>query len=424
MKTTLAWVAILLCTSIGCGDSGSGTQDDAQGPHDAPATAADGNTAGFDAAVPSCVPTNGTDLKLTEILSDVTRPIFAMAPPGDHRLFIGEQGGRIRILEDGSLRPTAFLELNVECCGENGLLGMAFHPNYAQNGKFYVHYSVPEGRPLVAADTIIAEFQVSSDPNVAETTSRTILTVDQPFSNHNAGSIAFGADGMLYIGLGDGGLFGDTLDHAENTKTLLGSILRIDVNGATPYEIPSGNPFENSPNTENDPRPEIWSYGWRNPFRFSFDSMTGDLYVGDVGQEQWEEISIEPAGSAGGLNYGWDIVEGKHCHEPGGNSCDMSGTVLPVVEYDSTNGREAVIGGYAYRGVCMPDIDGWYFYGDHNSAQIWKIEYPGNTTPVELTSDLDSANLITEIYSFGQDGFGELYVLDGNRGRIYRIEVE
>jgi glucose/arabinose dehydrogenase len=256
---------------------------------------------------------------------------------------------------------------------------------------------------------------------VASTTEERLLTSAHPgHTNHNGGGMAFGPDGYLYIGLGDGG---DGGDQAEDPDAILGKMLRIDIDAGTTYGIPATNPFADSAGSE---RKEIWASGFRNPWRWSFDRMTNDLYIGDVGQVQREEVDVQPAASTGGESYGWNRIEGTCCYpfpapptcETG---CDMSGATAPVITYTHAGGRCAITGGYVYRGSCLPDIQGWYFYGDYCSEQIWKIEWPGDTTPVELTSDLDSTTIITDgLTSFGQDATGELY-LTARDGQVYRI---
>jgi glucose/arabinose dehydrogenase len=371
-----------------------------------------------DAFTSGCTPASGTGLTTELVASGLTDPLFLTSPTGDPRLFIIEQPGQIRIVKDDVLVATPFLDIEgiVRDQGdEQGLLGLAFHPNYAQNGRFFVNYTASSP----AGATVVAEYTVSGDADVASTAETRLLEVAQPFSNHNGGMLAFGPDGYLYIGMGDGGLGGDPQDHGEDTTTLLGSILRIDVDSGTPYGIPASNPFSNSANGVDDPRPEIWAYGLRNPWRFSFDRDTGDLYIGDVGQGAMEEIDVQLASSTGGENYGWDIMEGSLCHEPS-VGCDTSGKVMPIAEYPHAlnNPVCSVTGGYVYRGECIPDLDGRYFYGDYCSGEIWTLAYPGNTTPVDQTISG------TALTSFGQDAAGELYFVNrgnGSNGTVRRI---
>jgi glucose/arabinose dehydrogenase len=325
------------------------------------------------------------------------RPVDLQAD-GSGRLFVIEKVGRIRIIEDGQLLKTPFLDITdrVGSDGnEQGLLGFAFHPQYAGNGRFFVNYTDRRG------DTVIARFQVTSDPNLADPGSETqLLGIDQPFPNHNGGVLAFGPDGYLYAGLGDGGSQGDPNGNAQNTGVLLGKILRLDVDSADPYSVPADNPFGN----------EVWAYGFRNPWRFSFDRATGDLYIGDVGQNQWEEIDFVPAGSPGGANFGWDHREGAHEYEGGG----PEGMIDPVAEYSHPEGGCSVTGGYVYRGA-MPEWNGIYLYGDYCTGMIWGLLQGDGSWQNQLLFDVDFT-----ITSFGQDENGEVYLVS-DTGGIYRL---
>ncbi len=315
------------------------------------------------------------------------------------RLFVVEQPGRIRIVANGTLAPAPFLDLSsrVLSGGERGLLGLAFHPDYSRNGRYFVNYTRrPDG------DTVIAEYHVSTDPNVSERTERVLLVIDQPYANHNGGMIAFGADGFLYIGMGDGGSSGDPENRAQNPQELLGKMLRIDVNRGSPYTIPPDNPF-----VDGGGRPEIWALGLRNPWRFSFDRQTHELYAGDVGQNAWEEIDVVRRGG----NYGWRLMEGAHCFNP--QACDRQGLELPVAEYANGSGRCSVTGGYVYRGAAIPRLAGMYIYGDFCSGEIFGLR--GGTRRVLLDTRL-------AISSFGEDEAGEVYVVD-HRGGVYRLIV-
>jgi glucose/arabinose dehydrogenase len=330
-------------------------------------------------------------------ISGLTRPVD-LQPDGSGRLCVIEKAGRIRIIENDQLIETPFLDISdrVGSNGnEQGLLGLAFHPQYAQNGRFFVNYTDNNG------DTVLARFQVSGDPNVADPNSEVkILGVDQPFANHNGGVLAFGPDGYLYAGLGDGGSQGDPFGNAQNTSVVLGKILRLDVDSAEPYAIPSDNPFGN----------EVWVYGLRNPWRFSFDTLTHDLYIGDVGQNTWEEIDFLPAGSPGGTNFGWNFREGAHDYKGGG----PAGLVDPVAEYSHTEGGCSVTGGYVYRGS-MPEWNGIYLYADYCTGLIWGLIHSDNGWQSQLLFDLD-----VTITSFGQDTSGELYLLSDNGG-VFRL---
>ena len=331
------------------------------------------------------------------LVSGPQRPTDLQAD-GSGRLFILEKDGRIRILQDGQLLEASFLDITdrVGSSGnEQGLLGMAFHPQYAQNGRFFVNYTDKNG------DTSISRFQVSDDPNVTDPASEVkLLGVDQPFANHNGGVLVFGPDGYLYAGLGDGGSQGDPFGNAQNTGVLLGKILRLDVDSAEPYAVPADNPFGN----------EIWHYGLRNPWRISFDSLTSDLYIGDVGGGQWEEIDFLEAGSPGGTNFGWDFREGAHDHE--GNV--PAGLIDPVAEYSHSEGGCSVTGGYVYRGS-MQEWNGIYLYGDYCTGFIWGLIRSGDSWQNQLLFDTD-----VNITSFGQDESGEIYLV-GDSGEIYRL---
>jgi glucose/arabinose dehydrogenase len=331
-------------------------------------------------------------------IPSLQRPVNLQAD-GSGRLFVIEKPGRIRIIENNQLLETPFLDITdrVGSNGnEQGLLGLAFHPRYQENGRFFVNYTDTSG-----GDTVIARFQVSSDPNVADPNSEVqLLGIDQPFPNHNGGVLAFGPDGYLYAGLGDGGSQGDPNGNAQNTSVLLGKILRIDVDSAEPYAIPSDNPFGN----------EVWAYGFRNPWRFSFDRTTGDLYIGDVGQNQWEEIDFLPAGSPGGANFGWDHREGAHDYEGGG----PEGMIDPVAEYSHPEGGCSVTGSYVYRGS-MPEWQGIYLYGDYCTGMIWGLIQVDGGWQTQLLFDVDAT-----ITSFGQDEQGEIYMISDNGG-IFRL---
>jgi glucose/arabinose dehydrogenase len=323
------------------------------------------------------------------------------AGDGSGRLFILEQGGLIRILKDGALLPTPFLDLTkkVVCCGERGLLGLVFHPKYAENSLFYVYYTENVNNQLY---TVIARYRVSaSDQNLADPNSEMrLLHIKQPFQNHNGGQLQFGPDGYLYIGMGDGGSQGDPDGNGQSLQTLLGKLLRIDVDHSQPYAIPADNPYANGGGQW-----EIWAYGLRNPWRFSFDTLNGDLYIGDVGQDAWEEIDYLPAGSPGGENFGWSYYEGTHPYR-GSPRAGME-FVMPVAEYSHDMG-EAVIGGYVYWGKKLPAWLGVYLYGDYGSGRVWGLLH-------RVDGSWQNAQLFEtgmHISSFGVDENGEIYLVD------------
>ena len=351
-------------------------------------------------------------LTLSPVLSGLSNPVDLQFPDdGSGRMFIVQQAGSIRIATNGSLAASPFLDITskVDFSGEKGLLGLAFHPQFPQNHLFYVHYDRVFGG---LKQSVIAEYSVSaSDPNLADPNSeRILLTFNQPFDNHKGGQIVFGPDGFLYIGFGDGGSGGDPLGNGQNLQTLLGKMLRIDVDhqsGGTQYAIPADNPFAGGGGL-----PEIWAYGFRNPWRFSFDRVDGRLFVADVGQDKYEEIDIASKGG----NFGWNTMEGMHCFNPA-SGCNMSGLTLPIAEYDHSQG-EAVIGGYVYHGSAIANLAGAYILGDYISGTIWELtESTGTWT---RTKAIDSGRRVS---SFGQDVAGELYVVDYN-GSVLKIVAQ
>ena len=351
-------------------------------------------------------------ISLQPVASGLTAPLDLEQPnDGSGRFFVVEQGGTIKILQNGTVLPQPFLNISnkVIVQGEMGLLGLTFHPGYSTNRKFYVNYV----RNLSGQfQSVIAEYQASAtDPNHSDpATERILLTVDQVsnFPNHKAGQLAFGPDGFLYFGLGDGGSGGDPLGHGQNTQILLGKMMRIDVNSTSPgkqYAIPPDNPF-----AVGGGLPEIYAFGFRNPWRFSFDLPSGRLFVADVGQDSFEEIDIVQKGS----NYGWNIMEGDHCFNPP-SGCNMAGLSLPITEISHPEG-EAVIGGFVYHGQAIPTLDGMYVFGDLN-GKMWALaKNPANTF---TRSQLMDAGF--NISSFGRDPAGELYVVDISAGRVLKI---
>ena len=314
-------------------------------------------------------------------------------------------------MRNGELSSVPFLDITdrVGSGGsEQGLLGLAFHPDYAQNGLFIVNYTDQQGA------TVVARFSVSSDPARADPASEAVLlTVRQPASNHNGGHLAFGPDGHLYIGLGDGGGAGDRYGNGQNGQTLLGAMLRLDVDSGVPFAVPADNPFVGTPAV----RDEIWALGLRNPWRFSFDRLTGEMYIADVGQNKYEEVNIQRADSGGGENYGWPIMEAAHCF-PEGSGCDRSGLVLPVAEYDHSQGC-SVTGGYVYRGSEFSILTGIYLFGDYCSGRIWGLAPAGDGWRVA-----ELAQESIQISSFGEDEAGELYVLNLGGGELLKIVAE
>ncbi|OLC69911.1 MAG: hypothetical protein AUH78_22545 [Gemmatimonadetes bacterium 13_1_40CM_4_69_8] len=351
------------------------------------------------------VPERTADLRVEVVARGLDDPLYLTAPPGDARRFVVEQGGRIRIIRDGQVLATPFLDLrdSVGAGGERGLLSVAFHPQFARNGWLYVNYTDKHG------DTRVKRFTVSADPDRADPTSgKQILFIAQPYANHNGGLVMFGPDGMLYVGMGDGGSGGDPHGNGQNKRTLLGKLLRIDVDRGDPYAIPPDNPFVGAA----DARPEIWATGLRNPWRFAFDRATGLLYIADVGQNLWEELDIVPA-SRSGVNYGWNVMEGAHCYGAGG--CDATG-LPPALEYDHSYGC-SIIGGFVSRGRASPSLDGQYFFSDYCQGWLRSITYQNG----RITSrTVWKVPRLGQVLSFGEDAAGEIYVLSDN-GNVYRI---
>ena len=342
-------------------------------------------------------------LTLTPVARGLDAPVtIANAGDGSNRLFVLEQKGTVRIVRDGAVAATPFLDIAklVRSGGEQGLLGIAFPPDFARSKTFYVNYTNRSG----IGNTVVASFRVGADADLADpATRKKLLGIVQPYANHNGGQLVFGPDGFLYIGTGDGGSGGDPHGNGQRKDTLLGKILRIDVlSGTTPYAIPA-NPFGN----------EIWAYGLRNPWRFSFDRGTGDFYLADVGQNQVEEINFQPAAAGAGANYGWKVMEGSSCFENPG--CSSAGLTLPVAEYLHGNGDCSVTGGYVYRGS-IEALRGIYLYGDFCSGRIWGLQRSGGSWINQLLIDTPYS-----ISTFGEDETGELYLGDYSGGTIYRI---
>lgn len=352
-------------------------------------------------------------ITLVPISEGLTRPV-ALVHAYDDRLFVVEQAGRIRIIDKGELLPEPFLDIEHKVRNdpdrlwdEQGLLGLAFHPHFQENGHFYVNYTSESD-----GSTILARYQVdAADPNRADLLSETVmLNIGQPYADHNAGYLQFDRDGFLYMAAGDGGELGDLYGNGQNTGTLLSSILRLYVDANDTYAVPSTNPFVG----DNEKRGEIWVYGLRNPWRFSFDRLTGDLYIADVGQTDWEELDFLPADSAGGENFGWSVFEGPACLDA--DQCDNGPFVEPIVTYGHGPGC-AIVGGYVYRGQQFPSLAGNYFFADFCQGAIWSL------------LNRDGEWIQTEVYqddiwisSFGEDVDGELYILDHRSGIAYQLQ--
>ncbi len=351
------------------------------------------------------------EIRLTQIASGISSPTdIQSANDGTGRLFLVQQNGIIRIHRSGALINTPFLDIRSRTTagGERGLLGLAFPRGFAEKQRLFVYYTNQAG------DIVIAQYRVSTDRDVADPASETILSTigHQQFANHNGGQIRFGPDGYLYVGVGDGGSGGDPARNGQNRNTLLGKMLRVDVEGDPGrLQIPSTNPFVNQPGM----RAEIWAYGLRNPWRFSFDRSTGDMWIGDVGQNIWEEVDFQPASSAGGENYGWNRMEGAHCFSPA-SGCDTSGVTLPVHEYRQA-AECSVTGGFVYRGSAIPALRGTYLFADYCSGRVWGLTRQGNSW---VNRDVLSTGFL--ITTFGEDEAGEIYLSNGRNGTIHRID--
>lgn len=354
---------------------------------------------------------NPPSLALAPLVAGLQSPLWVgSAGDGSGRLFAVEQAGTIRVIRDGHVESQPYLDLRdrVSSGGERGLLGLAFAPTFARDGRFFVDATDPGG------NTFVAEFR-APDPtaDVADpATERVILRIAQPFPNHNGGGIIARPDGTLWVGSGDGGSGGDPLGNGQRLTTLLGKLVRIDPTaaGSAPYTVPGDNPFVGRA----DARGEIWAYGLRNPWRFSFDRSTGDLWIGDVGQDRWEEVDRVRAGDPGGWNFGWNVMEGRHCFAPA-VGCSTAGLTLPVAEYDHGQGC-AITGGFVYRGSAIPGLAGTYLYSDSCSGRIWGLDAAAEAPEPRLLASTGAS-----IVSLGEDDAGELYVADLAGGAISRI---
>ena len=408
-KTSLIFFAVLALFAAACSSSNGGSGAN-------PAGGNEPNPSGTGTPSDSRPPVASAQVKVAfaRVLDGFKRPVFVTAAfAGDTRLFVVEKGGTIRIVENGAILADPFLDVRklvITQGNEQGLLGLAFHPDYKTNGRFFIAYTANSAG---AGDNSLAEYRVSSsNPNKADAASGKVLLAIPDFAaNHNGGMVAFGPDGYLYMSTGDGGAQGDTKANGQNKNALLAKILRLDVDtvpaGKT-YGIPSTNPFAGGGGA-----PEAWAYGLRNPWRFSFDRATGDLYIGDVGQDKWEEIDVQLASSKGGENYGWNTVEGPECYSPA--NCDKSASVAPVASYAHAQGC-SVTGGYVYRGTKYPALVGTYLYADYCSGNVWTMtrDTAGKYTSTIAVEDIKS------ITSFGEDGAGELYAVD-DTGSLLRV---
>jgi len=382
-RITRALLLVTLASGLGCGSDKGGGPTNPQPPPPLPA-----------------------NITLQFVEGGFSSPVCMTQPPGDNRMFVVQQSGQIKVFKNGSTLGTPFLDISslVSVDYERGLLGMAFHPSYASNGRFYVCYTGSDG------DVTVARYHVSSNPDVAVATADDIvLRIEHSgHPSHNGGTIVFGPDGMLYISVGDGG---DTDASGQDTGDLLGNILRIDVNGASGYTVPANNPFGTP----------VWSYGLRNPWKFSFDRSNGDLYIGDVGEAEWEEVDVATAASGRGrsVNFGWSMYEGTHCYHP---PCSPAGKTMPILEYahiydPGQVNAYCIIGGYVYRGSAIPGLQGHYFYGDVAAKWLRSFKFSGGAATQQTLWNL---TLSDPPLSFAEDHQGELYVLTQG-GQIFRI---
>ena len=399
---TLAVAATLAAAALGVVADASPLR------HDAPPV-------GLPGGVTAAAPTDAR-VQLVARASGLSKPVFVTSAfDGSGRLFIVEQGGKIKIYKDGAVLSKPFLSIGSQVSDglEQGLLGLAFHPNFSSNRKLYVYFTDN------GDDIVVREYRVSSSNRnvVATSTARTILKISHPYENHNGGMLAFGPDGYLYIGTGDGGSTGDPGNRAQNKDSLLGKILRLDINHTKPghnYGWPSSNPYVGHAG-----RNEIWQIGARNPWRFSFDRANGNLWIGDVGQGKWEEIDRATKTSSGagrGINWGWRQLEGFHCYNPS-SGCSTSGKTMPMLNYDHNDGRCSVTGGYVYRGTGIPALVGGYLFADYCSGELWVMNSTASS-PAAKTLLLNTSYTIS---SFGENAAGELYLLDRGGGRMYAI---
>jgi glucose/arabinose dehydrogenase len=393
--------AVLAGLALGACGSGASTPTPGSSPSGGPVAC-------------SATPIGGQPALTTVLFArGLSNPLDFQVPPGDRtRAFVVEQGGRIRIVRGGAVVATPFLDVSSKTSagGERGLLGLAFHPDYASNGRFYVNYTDRNG------DTRISEFRAA--PPAADAvdpgTEKQLLFVAQPFANHNGGGLAFGNDGMLYASLGDGGSGGDPFGNGQNLSTPLGKLLRLDVDHGSPFAVPSDNPFL----ARAGAFPAIWAYGLRNPWRFAFDRTTGDLFIADVGQSTVEEVDFAPAPRHGGENYGWNVMEGSRCFQPA-SGCSTAGLTLPVIEYTHAEGC-SITGGVVYRGCRLPGYAGTYFYSDFCTGFVRSFRMEGGQAVDRRDWTAALGRGLNAVTAFGRDDEGEVYIVDQD-GEVYKV---
>ncbi len=417
IRCAAALIALAACKSnnkkIDAGPTGDGGVDASDAPADSLVP---------DAYVATCVPNTGTTVTTVPFVNGLAAPVMITGAPGDARQFIIEQGGKVKVVKNGALVATPMLDIEplITFAGEQGLLGIAFHPNWLENGLFYLAHTGANG------NHVFVEYHVPMGSDVADPASRReLLRFPDPYSNHNGGMLEFGSDGFLYASIGDGGSGGDPQNRAQNNNVLFGKLLRIDVNtrtGTKQYGIPTGNPFATSPDSPTDPRPEIWHKGLRNPFRFSFDRQTGDIYIGDVGQgptpPNLEEIDVAPNTPL--INWGWPDREANTCFKPSTN-CATAGRTEPVVVRGGAVNWTSIIGGQVYRGTCYPNLNGKYFYGEYATGQLWSFTWNGTAAVGDARIGTGSLGNIAAIHD---DGLGQLYVVLRNSGTVRRIVTQ
>ncbi len=390
-----ALLGLLILAVAACNDTRAGNVADARGAI-VPAALSGAQSSGA-----------ASTMRLEQVGDRFRNPVYVASPPGDPRLFVVEQAGTIRVIKNGHTLEEPFLDISsrVKSGGEQGLFSVAFHPEFRNNGWFYVDFTDKQG------DTHVERFGLTRNPDVADRASaRLVLRVDQPYSNHNGGLVMFGPDGMLYIGMGDGGSGGDPHRNGQNTHVLLGKMLRINVSSGEPYTIPAGNPYANGAAG----RPEVWAIGMRNPWRFAFDRATGMFYIADVGQDRIEEIDVVPANRAG-INYGWNLMEGGECYRT--DNCNRRGLEMPALTYDHAGGACTVIGGFVYRGRRIPSIVGHYFYSDYCSGWLRSFRYANGSATDRREWNMQH---LGNVVSFGEDSYGEMYIVAEN-GRVFRF---
>jgi len=409
MRRVLHWgVVVSALLLAACGNDSSDAQN-------SPAAADSVTVPGIATDAATDAAPEKVEVALVKVVEGLDEPTaIANAGDGSDRLFVVQKEGLVRVVKGSALLPAPFLDVRdlvTDAGNEQGLLGIAFHPQFAQNGRFFIAFSAKDTNA-----NSLAEFRVTTPgSDMADRDSgRTLLAIPDTRSNHNGGMVAFGPDDYLYFSTGDGGGAGDPDRAGQDIGVLAGKILRLDVDGGAPFAIPGTNPFVG----RSGARGEIWAYGLRNPWRFSFDRETGDLWIADVGQNDFEEIDFQPAASTGGENYGWSVMEGTYCFRPA-DGCDTSGKVLPVYEYSHADGSCSVTGGYRYRGDAAPDLRGLYVFADYCQRDLLALAPDGDGWRV-----LTIGRTPGRVTAFGEDESGEVYLVSGTDGGLYRVAAD